>query len=163
VEQKYSFRLGIPLAAMLVSALVNAQPQSSACFSYVYNATAAETKELLQQALNGFEVAGCPAALQTKVVGLTSSTTPTVEAGMYLLYRQSQKRLNAMKTSGATVFPGSSGGDGGGTSAAYVWQRGAGGNVILKPVNPLLDKGIGGNILLLPPNQRLETPVREKK
>ena len=119
---------------------VCAQPVSPTCFSYAFNATSAETIELLRSAIKGFESAGCATSLQAKLNGLTSGSAATAEAAVFLLYRQSQKRLAAMAEVDAAVTrvitmsgPNKSSG---GLSAGYVIEQGTGGNLILKPVNP---------------------------
>ena len=121
-----------------LAASVSAQSVSSTCFSYVYNATAAEQKELPKQAIKGFETAGCYDTLRAKVAGLTSGSIPTTEAAVFLPYSQSKKRLDALEKAPPTPFvlSGDAASSGsGGFSVGYVVENGISGNLILRPID----------------------------
>ncbi len=132
----------ILFAFMLLGAnlgTASAQTVSSTCFSYIYNATAADSRELLQSAISGFESAGCVTSLQPKVAGLTSSSPATADAAVFLLYRQSKKRLAVMAAQPPiTVFSTASSSGG-----LIVGTAGPGGSLILKPVQPGVTFDIG--------------------
>ena len=103
IRRMLACSLSATTLATLGSTVVVAQPVSQKCFSIVLSATTAKDVLPLQLAINAFANAGCDTGLNTILAGLTSSSSPTVEGAVALAYRQSQKRLDALRAAGGSA------------------------------------------------------------
>ena len=94
-----SFRIKVLTAIASVAVIngVSAQAISQACFSYIYEATTAKNATSLQSALDDFTRASCEKSFTEKATMVSATSTPTMEAAVFLAYQQSQKRLEALR------------------------------------------------------------------